>query len=194
MALQHRTPPAEVLSSWEEAAANLHSAHGELIALLRYAARNPLDCRPHPVFVLGVDAVAGDAGLRGAEPAGWWALAAGRAGHYALASQEHSPGGAHSFTGAHRGHFIDALCRLLAEPALQAQCGDRNYTPAVLRVHALSVFALWLRAPDEAGDEAGRLIAVPPAPGALQPWPMVYTAASFHQALRADATRMLTQR
>jgi hypothetical protein len=189
MMIQHQLPPDESVRALREAADTLHPAHGQMVAMLRELSERPQDHQPHPVYVVGLADMAGDAGLSKASILGWRYLAqSDQARNYSFVVHQDAGGASHRFAEMNRGLFVEGTLNIISDSQLQAKLDQGTYDLSVLMIHALGLFALWLRAKDAARD----LIAmVPPAPSYLEAWPKLYSLEDFQNAVKPEAIRKL---
>ena len=115
---------------------------------------------PHPVYRICLKDMAGTNGLRKAEIIGWRYLAqSGNDRNYAIEVQMEDDGADHQFAELVNGPYIDAIYKILQDESLIKKAGATVLNPALLRINALGVVALWLRAND---PEKEIIIPLPP--------------------------------
>jgi hypothetical protein len=79
---------------------------------------------------------------------------------------------------------------VLADEKIAEKAGETDLNLSVLRINAMDIFAVWLKA-----DESQKDIIVPvePAPEYLKPW-RAYSVEEFEDTLKPEAKRDLKSR
>lgn len=190
MPLKHQQPPDESLRALRTTADTMPQAYTQITSMLRDAYDRPHQHWPHPVYVVGLKALATEGeGLSRARLAGWRYLVKSEGDrNHAVEVQQDSDGSNHRFSELDKGPFIDGMCRVLEDKSLDEKIDTGALDLSVLRINTMGVFALWLQADD---PNKGRVIAISPTPPYLKPWPETYTVEQFQAALRDEARREL---
>lgn len=190
MSIKYQTPPEESLKALQAMAEIMPKTYDRLANMLREVHERPDEHWPHPIYVVGLKAMASEKeGLSAARLAGWRYLVKFEgARNHAVEVQQDADGSNHRFSELDKGPFIDGMCRVLEEKGLDEKTDDSALKLSVVRVNTMGVFALWLQADDPNKD---RVIAISPTPPYLKPWPETYTVAEFQAALRDEARREL---
>jgi hypothetical protein len=190
MSIKYQTPPEESLKALQAMAEIMPKTYDRLANMLREVYERPDEHWPHPIYVVGLRAMASEKeGLSGARLAGWRYLVKleGERNH-AVEVQQDADGATHRFSELDKGPFIDGMCRVLQEKGFDEERDASALKLSVVRINTMGVFALWLQADDPNND---RVIAISPTPPYLNPWPETYTVAQFQAALRDEAKREL---
>lgn len=190
MLIETQAPPVESLRALQDTAETMPQVYGQVTELLREICARPTQHWPHPVYVVGLNALASEhEGLRGARLTGWRFLTKTKgARNHAVEVQQTPDGDDHRFAELDKGPFIDGMCRVLEDKNFAQQTDVAALKLSVLRVNAMGVFALWLRANE---PERELIIPIAPTPPCLKPWPATYTVPQFQAALREEARREL---
>ena len=189
MIIQHQQPPNESVSALREAADTLHPAHGQMVSMLRELSEHPLDHQPHPIYVVGLADMAGDEGLSKASILGWRYLAqSDQARNYSFVVHQDASDASHRFAEMNRGLFVEGTLNIISDSQLQAKLDQGTYDLSVLMIHALGLFALWLRLKNSSPD---LITIVPPGPTYLEAWPKLYSLEDFQNAVKPEAIRKL---
>ncbi|HZS09088.1 MAG TPA: hypothetical protein VFD58_29915 [Blastocatellia bacterium] len=184
MPIKHQQPPEKSLEALREATKKMPKVYAEVAGMIRDILAQPDQHWPHPVYVAGLRDMASANGLRKAQMIGWRYLArVGSDRNYAIEVQHDDDGTDHRLAELDKGPYIDGMYRVLGDKNLARKVGATALRPAVLRINALKVFAVWLRADD---PEKELIIPIPPAPPPLKPW-QAYTVKEFQDELRDEA-------
>jgi integrase len=186
MPIRFQQPPATTIEILRESAETMPRPFAEHARMIRAVADAPERHCPHPVYIAGLRDLAAADGLRQAEVAGWRYLA--QSGDPCAIEVDDTPEwDGQQLTEIDKGPFVDGLCRLLADQELARQTEADDLNLSVLRINALGIFAVWLRADDSQKD---RIIPLQPAPDYLQPG-QTYSVQEFQDALLPQAKRNL---
>ena len=192
MPIQCYKPPAASLQALRAAAQTVPKAYGPVAAMLQDVSQDLAQHWPHPVYCVGLKAMAATNGLQKAEMIGWRYLAhSGSDRDYAIEMQMDDDGEGegmqHHFAELDKGPYIDGIYRVLQDEDFTKKTGATIFKLAVLRLNALGVFAVWLQTSE---PEKALLIPLPPTPRYLEPW-QPYTTNQFQDALREKAKEKL---
>lgn len=157
-----------------------HKIHGEAFEKIK---RTPDKQSPHPVYVLGLDDLAGGADLSAAKEVGWRFLSSAQGQDFGFEFKSKGGGDEHEFASITEGGFVSGTRHLLKELGLKKEVKQRDYTFAMLTIPALYVGALWLR-PEGDGDEM--IIPIEPSPPYLDD-ARLYSPADFLALVQAEA-------
>ena len=189
MPIEYQEPPDGTVSALRMAAATLHHAHGQMIAMLREISDCPLEHQPHPIYAVGLAEMAGDEGLSKAVIIGWRFLAQSEEKRdYAFIVQQDPQGVDYRFAEMNKGPFVEGTLKILSDAKLHAEIDDGTYNLSALKIPALNIFTLWLHA-EELEKEVITVVA--PAPQYLETWPKLYALEEFQEAVRPHALRKL---
>jgi hypothetical protein len=187
MPIRPSLPPEGALAAVTDHLGAQHSA-ARAMGLEQATSAGPAWSWPHPIYVLGLDAILAGHGLDAAQPVGWRFLSGGADQPAAVAAEAH---GAESdgfrFGALNYGPFNGQMVRLI-EDAGAGSAATGDFEPRLLRVPGLQSNAVWLKDRVSGGDI---LIAMRPSNPALTPG-RSYTAEAFVSAL-AEAARALAQ-
>jgi hypothetical protein len=188
MPIKCQPPPEKSLQALQSAARRVPKTYEHVAEMIRQVVAHPEQAWPHPVYVAGLRDMASAQGLRRAEPTGWRYLArSGSDRNYAIEVQHDEDGDRHQLSEVDKGPYIDGMYKVLADQSLARKLGAVLYRPALLRINAMRVFAVWLQTRDQTKDI---LIPIPPAPPFLSPW-QPYSVREFQDALRDEAKEQL---
>jgi hypothetical protein len=183
MSIDNQMPPDESVQALRQAFDQMHPAQSHMQDMLKQVQDAPMEHLPHPVYSAGLDDMAADDGLRKARIVGWRYLAQSSKGdNYLIELHQHADG-SHHFAGISRGRRLEAMLQVLEAAKSHPKLGGGVYTFSVFLVNALGVFALWFHG----NDTDQEIVAIPPVPSGLQPWPRIYTVEQFQDALRSEA-------
>lgn len=190
MIIKSHKAPSESLDELRETADSMPPAYAQITNMLRKVHDHPDEHWPHPVYVVGLKAMASEKeGLSGARLAGWRFLVKSDGNrNYAVEVQQDADGSNHRFSELDKGPFIEGMCEALEDKNLDLMIDSGALKLSVLRISAMGVFALWLQSDDSGKD---RVVAIEPTRSFLKPWPHTYTVEEFHAALRDAAQREL---
>ena len=137
---------------------------------------------PHPVYDLGIDAIAAGQGLDAAKLNGWRYVLEDGGKPFAFAELD---GGGQSFTSFNTGGFAAALCTAVQQAEQLDYVKTHAVELRVLRISALYVIAIWLH------DQNSKDLLIPVAPvGHKLIAGRPYGASDFLSSLRAPAKRV----
>ncbi len=188
MPIKCQQPPAKSLEALQAAARKVPKTYQHVAEMIRQVVAHPDQSWPHPVYVVGLREMASADGLRRAEQTAWRYLArSGSDRNYAIEVQHDEDGNHHQLSEVDKGPYIDGLYKVLRDQKLARKLSAGSFRPAVLRINAMRIFALWLQAHDHAQD---LLIPIPPVPPVLSPW-QTYSAREFQDLLRDEAREQL---
>ncbi|MBA2445573.1 MAG: hypothetical protein H0V49_09610 [Nocardioidaceae bacterium] len=124
---------------------------------------------PYQVFIVGLDQVIGDTGLRSAVPTGWRYLL--RQGDQVVAAAQTvtDDGGQAAFASFNSGPYVESTRLAFGTAEEYAGAGpgsEDDWEPRILHVPALHAMALWLHTEAETTDI---VLPLPPAPRASSP-------------------------
>ena len=142
-------------------------------------------------FILSVEPpdMAGDEGLSKASILGWRYLAqSDQARNYSFVVHQDASDASHRFAEMNRGLFVEGTLNIISDSELRAKLDQGTYDLSVLMIHALGLFALWLRAKNSSPD---LITIVPPGPTYLEAWPKLYSLEDFQNAVKPEAIRKL---
>ena len=190
MSIKYQTPPDESLKALRATVETMPKTYDRIANMLRDVHERPDEHWPHPVYVVGLKAMASEKeGLSGARLAGWrYLVKLEGARNHAVEVQQDADGSNHRFSELDKGPFIDGMCRVLEEKGLDEKTDAGVLKLSVVRINTMGVFALWLQADDPNKEQ---VIAISPTPPYLKPWPQTYTVEQFQAALRDEAKREL---
>lgn len=139
-------PPMESLQALREL---LKAAPNEYHSMIREVLADVPKSWPHRIYCAGLEEIAAAQGLNQVTMIGWRYLV--RSGsdsdrNYAIEVQMDS-NGQHNFAKLDKGPYIDGMNRLVRDPILAQELGATMFTPAVVRINALAIVAVWLRHP-----------------------------------------------
>lgn len=140
---------------------------------------------PHPVYVLGLDAVAEGAGLERAEQVGQRCLIMSDDG--AVATAEIADPEASAGVTTTRGPFTEATVKTIDEVEAWSEVEREDFEMRLLRIPALYLMALWLHREDGTEDLFSPL---EPAPLSLDPQAS-YSWEELAKVLRPEAQKVL---
>ncbi len=184
MPIRPYEPPAESLQALREAVTTTAHAYRYNAAMMKDVLADVPKHWPHPVYRVGLKDMITPNGLHKAELVGWRYLArSGSDRNYALEVQMDDDGKEHHFAELDKGPYIDGIYRVLNDEGIAKTAGATVFKPAVLRINALGIFAVWLRTND---PEKEIIIPLPPAPSYLMTWRQ-YSIKHFQDALRDRA-------
>lgn len=188
MPIQPYEPPAESMQALHESAKATPKAYRHNAEMMKAVLADWQKHWPHPVYRVGLKEMASANGLRKAELVGWRYLArSGNDRNYAIEVQMDEDGTDHHFAELDKGPYIDGIYKVLHDESLTKKAGTTVFRPAVLRINAMAIFAVWLRT-DEPEKEI--LIPLPPTPSYVVPWQQ-YSVKHFQDALREQAKEKL---
>ncbi|HEX4946005.1 MAG TPA: hypothetical protein VFZ34_05055 [Blastocatellia bacterium] len=188
MPIQPYEPPAASLQALREAAQIAPKAYQYAATMMNDVLADVPAHWPHPVYRIGLSDMATATALQKAELIGWRYLArSGGDRNFAVEVQVDED--EHSFAELDKGPYIDGIYRVLQDKVLAAKIGTTVLRPAVLRLNALGVFAVWLQT--EVPDNE-LIIPLPPTPSYLAPW-QEYSRARFQETVRRPAQEKLAQ-
>lgn len=201
MAIRIETPPDGVLAVLEQGLADIFDETERSALFLKTVAQDVVSAAadaasagyPHPVFNATLENLIGSEGLAGATQLGWRHLHSGSEDIHSpatLASEVHADAdaGGHQFAGTNEGHFVDQTRELLQTASQMKEVQDGEFRPCLLRIPALMVAALWLKA--ESGPDADVIIPMAPTHSDLEPG-KPYSAEQLHHALQKAAGETL---
>ena len=188
MPITHQEPPRDTLETLREAAETMPQAYAHNAKMIRDVLDDLDRHWPHPVYIAGLKDMAASGGLSKAEMIGWRYLAqSGSDRNYAIEVQEDPDGTGHQVAELDKGPFIDGIYRVLEDKSIAQKAGETDLKLSVLRINAMGIFAVWLRADD---SDKEIIIPVQPAPEYLKPW-HAYSVEEFEDALKPEAKRDL---
>lgn len=190
MAIKSQSPPKETFETLIATARTMPGVYGPITGMLRQVSEAPERHWPHPVYTVGLEALATEGqGLSKAHLIGWRFLVKSDAERYhAIEVHREAEGPGHRFAELDKGPFIEGMSAVLMDPASGHQLGNLDRVLTVLRINALRIFALWLQAADPAYD---CIAVMAPAPPYLSPWPATYTVDQFQLTIQPEARREL---
>ncbi len=143
----------------------------------------------HPIYVAGLSDLTSKSGLNEAQIAGWRYLARMEGNrNYGVELELKSEKGDYTFAELDKGPFLDGMFKVLEDEDISGKIAAGLLKPAVLRINAMGVFAVWLRA-EKPSKEI--IIVMPPAPSYLEPWPARYTVKRFQTILSGAVKRRM---
>ena len=188
MPIRPYEPPAESIAALREAMKVTPKAYRHNAEMMKEVLADVSKHWPHPVYRTGLKDMITTNGLRKAEIIGWRYLArSGSDRNYAIEVQIEDDGTEHCFAELDKGPYIDGFYRVLNDEGIAKTAGATVFKPAVLRINALGIFAVWLRTND---PEKEIIIPLPPAPSYLVTWRQ-YSIKHFQDALRDKAKAKL---
>ncbi|HET7544089.1 MAG TPA: hypothetical protein VFK05_29660 [Polyangiaceae bacterium] len=109
--------------------------------------------RPHPVYALGLEQIVQGGDLSHVKPVGWRYFIEGSDGKTVAAEVylTHQPPG-HRMGALNRGKSVEGTLDQLAKANNDARFSAATYDVQLLRVPALCLSFLWLKAPEDHGD------------------------------------------
>ncbi len=187
MALKFLDPPSESIRAFESVFIPRKGKIGG-VGVDAHRTKRMLQARPAlPIYTLGLDSFTRGS-LQDATLVGWHYLVAddmGKAGADVYCDAEQKR---HSFGALNQGIIVDHTASELGRIKQDARYDERDYEMRLLRVPALYVVALWLKAEDTTND---RFVSVGPAVSRL-PLGGTYSWTELYQHLHNDAeTRIL---
>ena len=189
MTIKFQTPPAEALETLRESADTMPQALAGQAAILRDVLAHPERHWPHPVYIAGLRDMAAGGGLQQAEQIAWRYLARETSGNrnYAIEVQDDPEWHGQQIAEIDRGPFVDAMYQLLEDVGLARRAAGAEMKLSALRINALGIFAVWLRAEQAEND---LIIPLQPAPEFLTPG-QPYSIDEFQQTLQPRAKSRL---
>ena len=188
MPIRPQQPPEKSLQALRDAARKVPRTYEHVAAMIRTIVAHPERAWPHPVYIAGLRDMAAAHGLRRAEMTGWRYLArSGSDRNYAIEVQCSEDGNTHQVSEVDKGPYIDGIWKVLEDKTLARRIGAVTVWPAVLRINALKILAVWLQAHDRAQD---LLIPIPPTPSFLKPF-QVCSRKEFQEVVREEAGELL---
>lgn len=188
MPIQLYEPPAESLQALRESAKATPKAYRHNAAMMQAVLADWQKHWPHPVYRVGLKEMASANGLRKAELVAWRYLArSGNDRNYAIEVQMDDDGTDHQFAELDKGPYIDGIYKVLQDESLTKKAGATIFKPAVLRINAMAIFAVWLQSNE---PEKEIIIPLPPTPSYVVPWQQ-YSVQHFQDALREQAKEKL---
>lgn len=186
MPIEPDIPPMESLQALEEMVA---TAPQEYRSMIRAVLENVPQHWPHRIYCAGLEAIVAAQGLNQAAPIGWRYLTrSGSDRNYAIEVQMDNHG-QHHFAKLDKGPYIDGFYQEVTDEVLAQEVGAATFTPAVLRINALAIVAVWLRHP---APEQEIIIPLPPTPRYLAPRKK-YAVQQFLERLQSVAQDKLNQ-
>ncbi len=183
MPIKPYVPPAASLRALREAAHMTPKAYQHNAAMIKDVLADVPSHWPHPVYDVGLNDLALTNGLNKAEIISWRYLArSGNDRNYAIEVQIDDDQ-SHTFSELDKGPHIDGLRRIVTDESIIKKAAEVVYKPAVLRINAMGIFAVWLRTTDEQKEI---LIPLPPTRSYLVAWQQ-YSIKHFQDALRDKA-------
>jgi len=185
MALTPAKPPAEGPNIIRKALASLSDSPHLMAAAIGGAA--PLDlAAPHPVYFVGLKAVADGQVLSQAELKGWrYVLLQGDTPTAAAELDVGRAGGKAAFSQLNRGPFVASTVEGVRFAEKLDAVRRHNYELRLLRIPALYIIALWLH------GQKDLIIPLPPTHPKLKPY-TTYSEKAFAKAIKAAASKKLT--
>ncbi len=188
MPLKHKKPPQASLAALD-VAEKAARGRGRVKDAVKKVKKDHGKHHPHPILVVDLVDLAGDAGLSKARQVGWRYLAeASKDDDYSLEVDVDSKGKKHSFGMVNKGPFVAATRKTLKDLGLKKEVKKGNYSYSMLRIPALFLVALWLQNEDEKGKDL--IVPMEPSPDYLKAG-QTYTPEEFHAAVRAPAQAIL---
>lgn len=188
MPIKSQKPPEGMLDTLRESAETMPRVYARHANMIRDVVDHPDQHWPHPVYTTGLKDMASSNGLSNAEMIGWRYLAnLGSERNYAIEVQQDPEWDGQQVTEIDKGPFIDGIHRVLQDKSIAEKAGETDLTLSVLRINAMGIFAVWLRADD---SEKDIIVPVQPAPKYLKPW-HAYSVEEFEAALKPEAKRDL---
>jgi hypothetical protein len=187
MPIQHQQPPADSLDALREAAEAMPDDYAQAAGMIRDVLANLDDRWPHPVYVASLRVMASASGLGKARMIGWRFLTRAGGLAFAFEIQNDADGTNYRLSELDQGPLVEAMLSVLEDEDLARQIGPVVLRPALLRLNALGVTAVWLRGEEEKQDI---VIPIPPASGSLDAG-RLYTVEQFQDALRGEAKEEL---
>ena len=182
MPIRFQQPPAGAIETLRESATAMFDEHARMIRSVVDDPDGPDGHWPHPVYIAGLRDMAASGGLRHARKVGWRYLTKS-GGACAFEVGDDPDGGGLQLTEIDDGPFIDDLYRVLENKRLAQRTSDTDLSLSVLRINAMNICAVWLRA--ESGG-ADIIIPLQPAPDYLKPGHS-YSVEEFQEALQPQA-------
>ena len=183
MPIQPYVPPAASLRTLREAAKLTPKAYQHNAAMIQDVLADVPGHWPHPVYDIGLNDLVRENGLHQAEIMSWRYLAcSGNDRNYAIEVQIDDDKN-HTFSELDKGPHIDGMYRIVNDESIIKKAGVTVLKPAVLRINAMGIFAVWLRATD---PQKEILIPLPPTRNYLVAW-QEYSIKQFQDALRDKA-------
>lgn len=184
MPIKPYVPPAASLRALREAATMTPKAYQHNAAMIKDVLADVPAHWPHPVYDVGLNDLVLANGLNKAEIISWRYLArSGNDRNYAIEVQIDDDNQSHTFSELDKGPHIDGLYQIVNDKNLIKQTEASVFKPAVLRINAMGIFAVWLRTADEQKEI---LIPLPPTRSYLVAWQQ-YSIKHFQDALRDKA-------
>src|SRR5262245_31901649 len=188
MPIKYQKPPGDTLDTLRESAETMPEAYVRHAKMIHEVVDHPDEHWPHPVYIAGLKDMASSNGLSHAEMIGWRYLAhLGSDRNYAIEVQQDPEWDGQQVTEIDKGPFIDGIYRVLKDKSIAEKAGETDLKLSVLRINAMGIFAVWLRADDSDKDI---IVPVQPAPKYLKPW-HAYSVEEFEDALKPEAKRDL---
>ena len=153
----------------------------------RSASADAAEHKPHRAYTIGLEDLAGGAGLERARFIGWRFLVEAGADRVGIEVSADEADEDHEFTAIDRGPFVDGTDRAVRDLAASELARAASYEVAVITVPALYIHAIWLRA-RQGGDDL--IVPIEPTHDALRAGRQ-YRAPDFLRRLRAPATERL---
>ncbi len=190
MIIKHQQPPDESLRELKDTAETMPREYSQIANMLNRVHSRPDEHWPHPVYVVGLKAMATeDEGLSNARLAGWRFLVKSDGDrNHAVEIQQDDDGSNYRFSELDKGPFIEGMCSVLEDKNLDRKIEEEALNLSVLRINTMGVFAVWLQSDK---PEKELIIPISPTPPCLKPWPQTYTVEQFQAALRDEAKREL---
>jgi hypothetical protein len=146
MPIRPATPPAASLQAVREAAQTTPKAYRHMAEMMQTVATDWKKHWPHPVYRVGLKEMTATNWLRKAEMIGWRYLVQTRnQRQYAIEVQMEADGTEHCFAELDKGPYVDGFYRVLHDDSLAKKTGATVFRPAVLRINALAIFAVWTK-------------------------------------------------
>jgi hypothetical protein len=188
MPIKYQEPPEDTLETLRESAETMPRAYAQHAKMIRDVLDDLDHHWPHPVYIAGLKDMASSGGLSKAEMIGWRYLAqSGSDRNYAIEVQQDPEWEGQQLTEIDKGPFIDGIYRVLEDKSIAQKAGETDLKLSVLRINAMGIFAVWLRADD---PDKEIIVPVQPAPDYLKPW-HAYSIGEFEDALKPEAKRDL---
>lgn len=142
---------------------------------------------PHPVFALGLDDLAAGAGVEAARLVAWRYLLEADGGEWAAAEVYQVDQGTHRWGALNRGKHVKGTLDELRTASADSRFAGIDYSVQLLRIPALSLGFLWLKAPEGTDD-----VFIPIAP-TFPPFTVAqtYSGAELELLLKPLATERL---
>ncbi|MDX2031368.1 MAG: hypothetical protein SF339_11895 [Blastocatellia bacterium] len=188
MPITYQEPPAETLETLRDSVESMPRSFEGHAQIIRDVLAHPDQHWPHPVYIAGLRDMASKDGLAQAEKIAWRYLAHTSGNrNYAIEVQDDADWDGQQLTEIDKGPFIDAMYQVLEDANLARRAGDAEMKLSVLRINAMGIFAVWLRADNAAND---LIIPLQPAPEFLTPG-QPYSVAEFQETLQPRAKSRL---